>query len=277
MTPESGTGTDAQNTRGARDSYENIEPWFEQLAALEADDPQRIVLREDVIRRCMPLASNIARKFAGRGESAEDLEQIARVGLVLAVDRFDVSRGSTFLGFAVPTIMGEVRRYFRDSAWSVRVPRRTKETRLRIGPATERLSHTLGRMPTAREIAAELEVEVEEVTQALIASNAYQTQSIDAVLPSDGESESVLLANTLGREEVCYELLEDAMSVRPLIDALPERERQVLIMRYFDGKTQAEIAACIGVSQMQVSRLLSRTLADLRRQALAEPAAVPAA
>lgn len=151
--------TDRNDTpRRGGDSYDNIEPWLEKLTALEKTDPHRAVLREEVMRRCLPLAEHIARKFSGRGESFDDVLQIARVGLVLAVDRFDVSRGTPFLAFAVPTIMGEVRRHFRDNTWSLRVPRRVKEIQLRVGPATESLSHRLGRMPTAREIAAELDV-----------------------------------------------------------------------------------------------------------------------
>ncbi|WP_228838863.1 RNA polymerase sigma factor SigF [Nocardia amamiensis] len=250
------------------DSYDNIEPWFEKLAAVEETDPHHAELREEVVRRCLPLAEHIARKFAGRGESFDDLLQIARVGLVLAVDRFDITRGSSFLGFAVPTIMGEVRRHFRDNTWSLRVPRRLKEIQLRIGPATETLSHRLGRMPTAREIAAELDVELGEVTQALIAGNAYQTNSLDSAARHDDEGAPQPLADTLGAEEPCYQLLEQAMAVRPLIAELPPRDRQVLILRFFESRTQAQIAERLGVSQMQVSRILARILGELRERAL---------
>ncbi|KAF0846899.1 RNA polymerase sigma factor SigF [Nocardia caishijiensis] len=252
------------------DSYDNIEPWFEKLQALSPNDPQREPLREEVIRLCLPLADHIARKFAGRGELFDDLEQTARVGLVLAVDRYDVSRGSSFLSFAIPTIMGEVRRHFRDHTWAVRVPRRLKEIQLRIGPATEELSQRLGRVPNARELADELEVDLVEVTRALVAGNGYQTNSIDGVTQDDRDNSSQPITETLGAEEHCYELTEDAMAVRPLIAALPEEERDVLIMRFFEGKTQNQIAEHLGVSQMQVSRILSRTLSSLREQALTE-------
>src|SRR5690606_22631729 len=161
------------------DSYDHIEPLLEKLAAIPGDDPRRAETRAEVVDRCLPLAEHIARKFAGRGEMFEDLLQVARVGLLHAIDRFDPARGSSFLSFAVPTIMGEVRRYFRDNTWSVRVPRRVKEIQLSIGPATDKLSQQLGRMPRARELADELGVDLVEVTQALIAGNAYQSSSID--------------------------------------------------------------------------------------------------
>ncbi|MFI5540410.1 RNA polymerase sigma factor SigF [Nocardia sp. NPDC051900] len=257
----------ASRTRGG-DSYDNIEPWFEKMAAMDEGDPHRAALREEVTRRCLPLAEHIARKFSGRGENYEDLLQIARVGLVLAVDRFDVSRGSSFLGFAVPTIMGEVRRHFRDNTWSLRVPRRLKEIQLRVGPATETLSHRLGRMPTAREIAEELDVDLGEVTQALIAGNAYQANSLDAAGREEGDGAPQSLADTLGSEEPCYDLLEQAMAVRPLIAGLPPRDRQVLVMRFYESRTQSQIAEELGVSQMQVSRILARILKDLRERAL---------
>jgi RNA polymerase sigma-B factor len=249
------------------DSYDNIEPWFEKLTVLDASDPHRAALRNHIIGLALPLAEHIARKFSGRGESFDDLLQIARLGLVQAVDRFDVSRGTSFLGFAVPTIMGEVRRHFRDRTWSVRVPRRLKEIQLKIGPATETLSQRLGRTPSAREIAEELDLELVEVTQALVARNAYRANSLDAATTGDGEHAAIPLTDTLGAEEPCYGLMEDAMAVRPLIAALPERERRMLIMRYFESKTQQQIADWLGVSQMQVSRILARTLKKLREQA----------
>ncbi|MFI6217189.1 SigB/SigF/SigG family RNA polymerase sigma factor [Nocardia brasiliensis] len=256
----------SSGTRG--DSYENIEPLFEKIAALAEDDPRRESLRAELIERCLPLAEHIARRFAGRGENFDDLLQVARLGLVQAADRFDVERGSSFLSFAVPTIMGEVRRHFRDNTWSVRVPRRTKEIQLTIGVTVEALSQRLGRMPRAREIAAELEVDVVEVTQALIAGNAYQSASIDAVAGDDIENAPLPLLESLGAEEPSYHLVEDYLAVRPLIEDLPERERRVLIMRFFESKTQSQIADVLGVSQMHVSRILSKTLQQLRDDAL---------
>ncbi|WP_280436651.1 RNA polymerase sigma factor SigF [Nocardia carnea] len=254
------------------DSYDNLEPRFDKLAGLEPDDPRRQEIRNEIVHLGLPLAEHIARRFSGRGEAFDDLLQIARMGLVQAVDRFDVSRGSSFLSFAVPTIMGEVRRHFRDHTWAVRVPRGTKELHLRIGPASEALFQRLGRAPTAREIAAELEVELTEVTQALIAGNGHTSNSLDAaVREHDEDTPPPAVLTRLGTEEPCYELLEDAMAVRPLIEQLPRRERQVLVWRFFGNMTQNQIAERLGISQMQVSRILTKTLRTLREQALAEP------
>ncbi|NUS94474.1 MAG: RNA polymerase sigma factor SigF [Nocardia sp.] len=229
-------------------------------------------MREQIVHRCLPLAEHIARRFAGRGESFDDLLQIARLGLVQAVDRFDRSRGSSFLSFAIPTIMGEVRRHFRDHTWAVRVPRGTKELHLRIGPATETLYQRLGRMPTAREIATELDADLTDVTRALIAGNAHTSNSLDAGADDqdDDTSPPAVLAR-LGGEDPCYRLLEDAMTLRPLIAELPQRERQILVWRYFANMTQVQIAERLDISQMQVSRILAKTLRTLREQALAEP------
>ncbi|AVH24167.1 RNA polymerase sigma factor SigF [Nocardia cyriacigeorgica] len=251
------------------DSYDHIEPLLEELAAIPGTDPRHDRTREEVVERCLPLAEHIARKFAGRGEMFEDLLQVARVGLLHAIDRFDPARGSSFLSFAVPTIMGEVRRYFRDNTWSVRVPRRVKEIQLSIGPATDKLSQRLGRMPRARELAEELGVDLVEVTQALIAGNAYQSSSIDTVTGGeDSENAPLPLTESLGVDEPSYQYVEDYLAVQPYIAELPEREQQVLRMRFFESMTQNQIAEQLGVSQMHVSRILSRTLDWVREQAL---------
>ncbi|MFB7716180.1 RNA polymerase sigma factor SigF [Nocardia sp. NPDC056100] len=249
-----------------KDSYDDIEVRFTEWSHLDRDDPHWEVLRERIIELCLPLAEHIARRYKGRGEEFDDLHQVASMGLVAAVDRFDVTRGSSFLSFAVPTVMGEVRRHFRDNTWSVRVPRSAKELQGRIAPAVEVLAQRLERMPTAREIAAELEVELAEVTKALVARNAYQASSLDAT--RDSESGESPLVATLGAEEPSYRLLENALAVGPLLAKLPARERQILHWRFFENRTQSEIGQRLGVSQMQVSRLLTRTLSDLREQAL---------
>ncbi|MBF6180235.1 MULTISPECIES: RNA polymerase sigma factor SigF [Nocardia] len=255
-------------SRSRGDSYDNIEPMFKELAAVDPADPQREVVREKLIGRCMPLADHIARRFSGRGESFDDLLQVARVGLVQAVDRFDVTRGSSFLSFAVPTIMGEVRRHFRDNTWAVRVPRRTKEIQLSIGGTIDELAQRLGRMPKAREIADKLGVDLVEVTQALIAGNAYQLSSLDAVTGDDSENTPLSLMEVLGDVEPRYDRVDEYLAVRPLIAELPDREQRVLIMRFFEAKTQAQIAERLGISQMHVSRILAKTLTWLREQAL---------
>ncbi|MFD6357108.1 RNA polymerase sigma factor SigF [Nocardia tengchongensis] len=252
------------------DSYDNIEPRFSELAAMADDDSGRPILRNEVLQLCMPLADHIARRFAGRGQELDDLQQVARLGLIQAVDRFDVSRGSTFLAFAVPTIMGEVRRHFRDHAWAVRVPRGLKEIHGQLGPATDALAQRLGRLPTAGEIAAELAVEPSVVTQALVARNAFRADSLDRLTQPEEQSTPSSVLDSLGADEPCYQLTEDAITVRPLIAQLPERERTILILRYFESQTQAEIAHRMGVSQMQISRILSRTLQRLHDQALGQ-------
>ncbi|MFE3800077.1 RNA polymerase sigma factor SigF [Nocardia tengchongensis] len=250
------------------DSYDNIEPRFSELAAMADGDSGRPILRNEILQLCMPLADHIARRFAGRGQELDDLQQVARLGLIQAVDRFDVSRGSTFLAFAVPTIMGEVRRHFRDHAWAVRVPRGLKEIHGQLGPATDTLAQRLGRLPTAGEIATELAVEPNVVTQALVARNAFRADSLDRLTQPEEQSTPSSVLDSLGADEPCYQLTEDAMTVRPLIAQLPERERTILILRYFESQTQAEIAHRMGVSQMQISRILSRTLQRLHDQAL---------
>ncbi|MEU0539706.1 RNA polymerase sigma factor SigF [Nocardia sp. NPDC005978] len=251
-------------------SYDDIEAAFEELErADETGEPDRNMVREKIIERCLPLAEHIARRFAGRGESFDDLVQVARLGLVRAVDRFEVSRGSPFLSFAVPTIMGEVRRHFRDYTWAVRVPRRTKEIQVQLSSTIELLAQRLGRMPRAREIAEELDIDLLEVTQALIASNAYQASSLDTTLTGDDSDNTPLpKAETLGGIETDYELIEQRLAVRPLLAELPDRERRLLTMRFFECKTQTQIAEDLGVSQMHVSRMLTRTLTRLREDAL---------
>jgi RNA polymerase sigma-B factor len=259
---------DTIETASQVSGYDDVAVLFTRLAATEAGTDAYTTLRDELINRCIPLADHIARKFSGRGEPFDDLTQVARVGLVHAVDRFDVERGSNFLSFAVPTIMGEVRRYFRDNTWAMRVPRRVKETHLRIGAAVDSLSQTLGRSPTAKEIAAELDVDPDEVTQAVIAGNAYQPTSIDAA--SAGRDTDASLLDTLGEEESQFDRVEEYVAIRPLLDGLPERERRILTMRFFESMTQTQIAQQMGISQMHVSRILAKTLARLREQSSRE-------
>ena len=235
---------------------------FRELAKLDPDSAEFQRKRDRIVERCLPLADHIARRFDGRGEPRDDLIQVARVGLMNAVNRFDVEAGSDFVSFAVPTIMGEVRRYFRDNTWAMRVPRRVKETHLRIGAAIDTLSQTLGRSPTAKEIAAELDVDPDEVTQAVIAGNAYQPSSIDAA--SLGRDTDASLLDTLGEEESQFDRVEEYVAIRPLLAGLPERERRILTMRFFESMTQTQIAQQMGISQMHVSRILAKTLARLR-------------
>jgi len=218
--------------------------------------------REEIVRRCMPLAEHIAHRFEGRGEPREDIAQVARLGLVNAVNRFDVDCGSDFVSFAVPTIMGEVRRHFRDNSWAVKVPRRLKELHLQLGSATAEMSQRLGRAPTPTELATELGLDRDEVVEALIAGSGYNTLSMDS--GGGGDDESPPLSDTLGAYDANLDRIENHEALRPLLDALPERERTVVVLRFFESLTQSQIAERVGISQMHVSRLLARTLSRLR-------------
>ncbi len=236
---------------------------FRVLRHLEPDSPERHRQRDRIIERCLPLADHIARRFHGRGEALEDLVQVARVGLVNAVNRYDVETGSDFVSFAVPTIMGEVRRYFRDNSWSVKVPRRLKELHLRLGAATAELSQSLGRAPTASELAVALDMDREEVVEGLVAGSSYNTLSIDS---AGGSEDAPAILDTLGDIDLSLVQIENREALRPLLAALPERERMVLLLRFFESLTQTQIAERVGISQMHVSRLLARSLARLRDQ-----------
>ncbi|HZA12015.1 SigB/SigF/SigG family RNA polymerase sigma factor [Mycobacterium sp.] len=235
---------------------------FRQMFSHPADSVERDRARDQIVRRCMPLAEHIAHRFDGRGEPREDIAQVARLGLVNAVNRFDVECGSDFVSFAVPTIMGEVRRHFRDNSWAVKVPRRLKELHLQLGSATAEMSQRLGRAPTPSELAAELELDREEVVEALIAGSGYNTLSMDS--GGGGNDETQPLTETLGSYDANLDRIENHEALRPLLDALPERERTVVVLRFFESLTQSQIADRVGISQMHVSRLLARTLARLR-------------
>lgn len=240
------------------DEYGDVGALFERM---NCDSPHSQNLRDEIVTRCLPLAEHIARRFMGRGEPYDDLLQVARLGLVNAVDRFDVARGSDFLSFAVPTIMGEVRHHFRDAGWAMRVPRRMKDLHLEIKVTIALLSQRLGRAPSAREIASELGMDVAEVAEALIAGTAYQTISMDAA--SDCEND-VSLMDRLGVDDPELEKVEYFVAIKPLLVRLPERERTILTLRFYRSMTQSQIAEQVGISQMHVSRILSRTLAKLR-------------
>ncbi|WP_234793545.1 RNA polymerase sigma factor SigF [Mycolicibacterium porcinum] len=237
---------------------------FRELSGLSEDSPARERQRERIVERCLPLADHIARRFDGRGEPREDLVQVARVGLVNAINRFDVEAGSDFVSFAVPTIMGEVRRHFRDNSWSVKVPRRLKELHLRLGAATAELSQRLGRAPTASELAEELDMDREEVIEGLVAGSSYNTLSIDS--GGGGDEEAPAIVDTLGDLDAGLDRIDNRETLRPLLAQLPERERTVLLLRFFESMTQTQIAERVGVSQMHVSRLLAKSLARLRDQ-----------
>ncbi|MEO6794872.1 MAG: RNA polymerase sigma factor SigF [Mycobacterium sp.] len=248
-----------------RSGYADVGEMFCELAKFDADSPEFRRQRDKIVQRCLPLADHIARRFGGRGESREDLVQVARVGLVNAVRRFDVETGSDFVSFAVPTIMGEVRRHFRDNSWSTKVPRRLKELHLRLGVATAELSQRNGRAPTASELAEKLELSRTEVVEGLVAGNSYNTLSIDSA-GSAGDDDVRAIVDTLGSVDDRLEGIENRELLRPLLESLTERERTVVVLRFFESMTQTQIAERVGISQMHVSRLLAKSLARLRDQ-----------
>jgi RNA polymerase sigma-B factor len=241
---------------------------FLELATLEADSPRRQQVRDDLVTMHLPLIRHLARRFSNRGEPLEDLVQVATVGLINSVDRFDPERGADFLSYAVPTVVGEIKRHFRDHGWAVRVPRRLKELHLSLTAATAELSQRNGRAPNASELAAHLGLSREEVLEGLEAANAYRSSSLDDPVRGDGDMPT--LADTIGDEDAALEHVEFRESLQPLLAQVPPRERQILILRFFGNMTQSQIAERMGISQMHVSRLLSQTLVKLRERLLVE-------
>jgi RNA polymerase sigma-B factor len=222
--------------------------------------------RDILICRYLPLARSLAGRYRRSSEPFDDLVQVASLGLVKAVDRFDVRRGNSFATFAIPTIFGELRRYFRDSGWAVHLPRGLQERALQVDAARERLTVRLGRAPRISEISDMVQLDPGEVLDAIQAADAYTSVSLDK--PASGqEGDGASFAETHGEDDARYELLEDDLAIRAAAELLSPRERRLLHLRFARGMTQTEIAERIGVSQMQVSRLLRKTLAHLRELA----------
>jgi RNA polymerase sigma-B factor len=253
-----------------RHGYEHLAPLFAERAALPDGHPRRERLRAQLIAGYLPVARHIAHRYGYRGEHAQDIEQVASVGLILAVDRFDPGRDVDFLSFAVPTITGEVLRHFRDRTTTIRLPRRLRTLQGQIYDAAAELSQRLGRAARPSEIARHLGLDVEVVLEGLAAHGAGHTSSLDEPAGDDsggGDSSGrTRFAAALAQTEPEFDLVEYRESLGPLVAALPERERRILLLRFFGHQTQTEIAVQVGLSQMHVSRLLSRTLAQLRRQ-----------
>jgi RNA polymerase sigma-B factor len=217
--------------------------------------------RERALVELMPLVRALASRYAGRGEPLEDLVQVGAVGLIKAVDRFDVDRGVEFSSYAVPTIVGEIRRHFRDKAWAMHVPRRLKELSVRVSRLLDELTTELGRSPTIAELAEAAGAEEEEIIDALDSAHAYATRSLHTPFEEGGTE---TLAERLGTRDAGYEEVEDGSLVTAGLDALDERERRIVELRFFEEMTQSQIAAEIGISQMHVSRLLRRALTTMR-------------
>jgi RNA polymerase sigma-B factor len=255
---------DADTSAGlSRDSeYAHLVPLLAEYAKLDGTDPRHESLRDELVTGYLPVAQHIARRFAHRGEPLDDLVQVATVGLINAVDRFEPDRGSDFFSFAVPTISGEVRRHFRDQGWSMRVPRRLKDLHVSINAAVAELSQGLGRAPRPSELAEKLGLPTNEVLEGLAAGQAYRGSSLDEIL--SGDQSGTTLGDLLGEADAELERVDYQQSLQPLLAELPERERTILMLRFFGNKTQTQIADQVGVSQMHVSRLLAQTLARLR-------------
>ncbi len=216
--------------------------------------------REELVKMNYPLVEYLVRRFRGRGEPLDDLMQVASIGLLKAIDRFDIDRDVEFSTYATPTIIGELKRHFRDKGWAIRVPRRLQEIGMQITKIVATLSQELGRSPTVQEIAEKAGITEDEVIEGMDTVHAYSTLSLDA--PAGDEGTTSL--ETLGAEDETLELLESWASVAPLLQELPSRERRILYLRFFRGLTQSQIAQELNISQMHVSRLLSRTLVQLR-------------
>jgi RNA polymerase sigma-B factor len=242
--------------------FDHLEPILQRYATLPSTDPARVALRERLVTAYLPLAQRIARRYTQRGEPLEDLTQVAYLALIKAIDRYQPNVGHHFLGFAVPTITGEIRRHFRDKTWMIRVPRPIQELRQSIASMVDQLSTELRRAPRPSEIAHRLGVTTEDVLETLQASQSYRPDSLDEVLSPTGDSET--RGDLLGHIDNGFEVAANAHSVAPHLAALPERERHLLYLRFYEDLSQTEIARRVGLSQMHISRLLSRTLTQLR-------------
>ncbi|MFG2862268.1 RNA polymerase sigma factor SigF [Streptomyces sioyaensis] len=236
-------------------------PLFARLDSLEEGTAEYAYVRNTLVELNLTLVRYAARRLRTRSESLEDVLQVGTIGLIKAINRFDPTRGTEFPTFALPTIIGEIKRFFRDTTWAVRVPRRLQERSMTLQSATAALEQDLGRPPTVTELAEHLDLETDEVLEGLEAANSYCAASLDA--PNDDEAAD-LLADHIGIDDLDLERVEDLVALKPLIAALPERDRKILAMRFVHDMTQAQIGAELGFSQMHVSRLLARTLARLR-------------
>ncbi len=246
----------------------HAEDLLRELAAVSTRDPRWEQIRSELVRMHTPLARYIAHRYARNDEPVEDVEQAALLGLVKAINRYRPGRGESFLAYASPTMTGEVKRHFRDRTWALRMPRRLQDLRLSMRAARNDFTQEHGRAPTVTEIARMLELSEEDTIEALAAAEAYRPMSLD--VPVTDEEGSETLAEQIGDDDPEIETAVDRTAVRVLLDQLPSRERMILLYRFFGNKTQTEIAKHVGISQIQVSRLITRSLAHLRTQMLQE-------
>lgn len=247
-----------------KDARELSRMFFDQLAVLEEGTREYSYARNTLIEMNMSLVRFAAGRFRSRGpQEMDDIVQVGMIGLIKAIDRFELTREVEFTSFAIPYIVGEIKRFFRDTTWAVHVPRRLQEARVQLARATEELRSRLDRMPTVRELSELMSLSEDEVIEARLAANGYNSSSLDAAVSSSKDGEAAL-QDFIGTEDQALELVEDFHALAPLIAELDERSRQIIHMRFVEELTQAQIGERLGVSQMHVSRLLSRTLARLR-------------
>ncbi|MFF9023761.1 RNA polymerase sigma factor SigF [Streptomyces eurythermus] len=247
-----------------QDARELTKTFLDRLAVLEEGTPEYQYARNTLIEMNMSLVRFAARRFRNSGQDMEDVVQVGTIGLIKAIDRFEISRDVQFTSFAVPYIVGEIKRFFRDTSWSVHVPRRLQEARTELAKASEELRSRLGRAPKVSELAALMNLTEEEVVEVQIAANGYNSASLDAAITGDAEEGEAALSEFIGEEDTALELVEDFHALAPLVAGLDERERRILHLRFVEERTQAEIGKELGVSQMHVSRLISRIVARLR-------------
>ncbi|MFE2104031.1 SigB/SigF/SigG family RNA polymerase sigma factor [Streptomyces sp. PTD9-10] len=237
---------------------------FVRLRALEEGTPEYSYVRNTLVELNLSLVKFAARRFRDHVDSAEDIMQVGTIGLIKAINRFDVDRDVEFSAFALPTIVGEMKRFFRDTTWAVRVPRRLQEMRIELAKSADRLEQRLGHRPSRGELAAQMQVTEECVAEGERAANGYAARSLDAPVEEDDADALRLVTRHLATSEASYELVEDFESLKPLIARLGERDRLVLSLRFGEELTQAEIGERLGLSQMHISRLLKRILGELK-------------
>ncbi|QES49262.1 B/F/G family RNA polymerase sigma-70 factor [Streptomyces venezuelae] len=242
---------------------------FRRLRALEEGSAEYSYVRNTLVELNLSLVKYAARRFRNRSEPVEDIIQVGTIGLIKAINRFDPERGVEFTTFAMPTVTGEIKRFFRDTSWAVKVPRHLQELRIDTAKAYDALEQSLGRGPSDAELAERLGVPEEEIAEGRKAAHAYSTRSLDAPVQEDGDAYATTPG--LGEEEAAYDRIECVESLKPLLAELPERERTLLSLRFGGELTQSEIGDVLGLSQMHVSRLLTRTLARLRTGLLTDP------
>ncbi|MFI0236091.1 SigB/SigF/SigG family RNA polymerase sigma factor [Streptomyces sp. NPDC016845] len=248
-----------------KDAREVGRRFFDRLAELEEGTPEFSYVRNCLIEMNLSLVRYAASRFRHRGQQEmEDIVQVGTIGLIKAIDRFELTREVEFTSFAVPYITGEIKRFFRDTSWAVHVPRRLQEARLELSRATEELRTRLGRSPSTAELAELMQLEPAEVAQAQMASNGYNSVSLDAAVSGKDDESDTMLADFIGFDEGRFELVENFHSLAPLIADLDDRERTIIHLRFVEEQTQQQIADALGYSQMHVSRLISRVLAKLR-------------